>query len=80
MKKTISLKIPGSLAERLSAAAEQSGRTKSEILREALDQYLTDSAESDPVSFASLASDLIGCTEGPEDLSSNPDHLEGYGK
>ena len=80
MKKIISLKIPEDLAARLAAAAAESGRSKSEILRDALAQYLGGSVGSDPVSFASLASDVIGCAEGPVDLSTNPDHMEGYGK
>ncbi len=31
-------------------------------------------------SFLSLAGDLAGCVEGPADLSSNPEHLHGFGK
>jgi hypothetical protein len=31
-------------------------------------------------SFLSLAGDLAGCVEGPADLSSNPEHLHGFGR
>jgi hypothetical protein len=31
-------------------------------------------------SFLSLAGDLAGCVEGPADLSSNPEHLRGFGR
>lgn len=31
-------------------------------------------------SFLALAGDLTGCLEGPEDLSTNEDYLDGYGQ
>lgn len=31
------------------------------------------------VSFAQAAQKYIGTAEGPEDLSTNPDHMAGYG-
>jgi hypothetical protein len=36
--------------------------------------------EAGAPSFLSLAGDLAGCVEGPADLSSNPEHLRGFGK
>jgi hypothetical protein len=32
------------------------------------------------VSFLEAAREFIGCGEGPEDLSTNPKYMEGYGQ
>ena len=34
----------------------------------------------EPKSFAETARDIIGMGEGPGDLSTNPDYMEGYGQ
>lgn len=41
-----------------------------------------DAEDEEPArpSFLSLAGDFAGCVEGPADLSSNPEHLRGFGK
>ena len=31
------------------------------------------------ISFVQAAQQYLGCAEGPEDLSTNPRHMEGYG-
>lgn len=36
--------------------------------------------EAEKPSFLALAGDLAGCVEGPADLSSNPEHLHGFGR
>lgn len=36
--------------------------------------------EEEPKSFAETARDIIGMGEGPGDLSTNPDYMEGYGQ
>ena len=40
---------------------------------------LSDEGE-EPKSFAETARDIIGMGEGPGDLSTNPDYMEGYGQ
>jgi hypothetical protein len=39
------------------------------------------STETSPgqISFVQAAQQYLGCAEGPEDLSTNPRHMEGYG-
>jgi hypothetical protein len=37
-------------------------------------------AEAEPKSFLEVAGDVIGMAEGPGDLLSNPDHMNGYGQ
>ena len=74
----VSLKLPEDLATRLDAAAAKRGLSRSAFLREALESHL----QKDDVagSVADLAGDLVGCLQGPSDLSSNPSHLEGLGE
>ena len=78
--KMISLKIPEKLAGRLNAMAGKHGKAKSEIVRAALEAYIDSEGEIGDASFLAIASDLSGVVSGPEDLSSNPEHMDGYGK
>ncbi len=75
--KMLSLKLPPSLSVRLARAAKKRGQSKSEVVRAALEQFLE--AER-PMSALELAGDLVGCGEGPGDLSTNPRHMEGFGE
>lgn len=77
--KTISLKLPEAVAARLAAMAEHRGTSKSEVVRAALEAYLSNSQAGGHVSALDLAGDLVGCLEGPGDLSFNEKYLEGYG-
>lgn len=78
--RTISLKLPDDLDARLERAALARGRTRSEVLRQALVRFLPgDERRDDRSSFLSLADGLVGCVDGPEDLSEDPRHLDGYG-
>ncbi|MFL6194742.1 MAG: ribbon-helix-helix protein, CopG family [Thermoanaerobaculia bacterium] len=78
--KTISLKLPDNLDLELSARAERKGTTKSALIREAIEGYLSPAAAGRKGSFLDLAGDLIGCVEGPGDLSYNKEHLKDFGK
>lgn len=78
--KTISLKLPESLDAKLNRVAKQRGQSKSEVVREALEQFLNGQRTAAPMSFLEAAGDLIGCVEGPGDLSTNPKYMEGFGK
>ena len=78
--KTISLKIPEKLEARLKVVAGKQGRAKSEIVRAALEAYFDSEGEIGDASFLAMASDLSGVVSGPEDLSSNPEYMDGYGE
>ncbi len=75
---TVTLKISDQLQARLDAVARQVGISRSAFIREAIEKRL---AVSNRVAGSVLerATDLVGCVEGPEDLASDPRHLEGYG-
>lgn len=76
--KTIALELPEQLAAKLNRAARQRGTSESELARTAIVQFL----ESPPptATLAERAGDLLGCLEGPGDLSCNPKYLEGLGQ
>jgi hypothetical protein len=78
--KTLSLKLPDDIARVLEDRARSLRTTKSEILREALTGYFAQSPPPGKGSFLVQAGDLVGCLEGPGDLSYNKEHLAGYGR
>ena len=78
--KTISLKLPEHLERELAARAKREGRTKSALIRQAIETYLSRGAKPMEGSFLELAGDLIGCLEGPGDLSYNKQHLQELGR
>jgi len=79
--KTISLRLSESLDMKLSRVARQREQSKSEVIREALEQFFNGSLTAEkPLSVLDLVGDLAGCLEGPGDLSTNPKHMEGYGR
>jgi len=79
--KTISLKLPPNLSAKLDHAASQRRQSKSEIVRAALEQFLNGGSRTRrQVSALELAGDLVGCVEGPGDLSTNSKYMEGFGE
>jgi Arc/MetJ-type ribon-helix-helix transcriptional regulator len=77
---TVTLKLPPGLAARLNGAVKRRGRSRSALVREALDAHLDRADEATTESCLDLARDLAGSLEGPADLSFNPRHLRGYGR
>jgi hypothetical protein len=72
-----------SLHARLDRAAKRNKQSKSSVVRDALEQFLNGGPPSPrkrPVSALDLAGDLVGCVEGPGDLSTNPKYMEGFGR
>lgn len=79
MKKTITLKLSDIDLNKLNSLAEQRGTTKSNIVREALAEYLSETEVKPKNSFADIASDLVGIIDGTKDLSINKKYLSGFG-
>ena len=79
---TLSLKIPEILERRVTGAAGRSGTSRSALVRRAIEAYLTRDDNGQPArgSCLALADGLIGSIEGPRDLSTNADHMKGFGK
>jgi Arc/MetJ-type ribon-helix-helix transcriptional regulator len=85
--KTVTVKLPLALSARLDRAAKRRGQTRSEVVREALQSLLggpngngNSSKVRQPQSALDLAGDLVGCIQGPGDLSTNRSYLDGFGK
>jgi len=76
--KTLTLKIDDSLDHWLSGEAKRLGRTKSEIVREAL---LEQRNGEKPLSLHDRMKDICGIIKGePRDLAANPKYTEGFGE
>jgi predicted transcriptional regulator len=78
--RTVSLKLPESLDERLAAIAAKRGASKSAVVREALEAYVQNDKSIRPGSCLTLAGELVGCVVGPTDLSFHKKHMKGFGK
>ena len=78
--KTITVKLPQALAERLGRAVVRRRSTWSALVREAIEAQLADAPGPIDGSCFDLAPDLAGSVEGPSDLSTNRARLEGYGR
>jgi hypothetical protein len=78
---TITFKCPDKLANQLQGESVGTKMAKSDIVRRAIEFYLTQKGHTTkPASIYLLSQDLCGSIDGPEDLSENPAHLEGYGE
>ena len=77
---SVSLRMPKSLAGDVAAAAHRKGVSKSALIREAIDAFLDGEGAGGPESALDLVLDLAGSCEGPEDLSTNRKHMQGFGE
>ena len=78
--KAISIKLPDPLFHDLAQRAKSSASTQSEVIRTALAAYLRNDPQASTASSAERGSRWVGMDQGPEDLSTNPDHLRGFGQ
>ena len=78
--KAISIKLPDSLFHDLAQRAKTSASSQSEIIRLALAAYLRDDSPASTASCADRAGRWMGMLQGPADLASKPDHLDGFGQ
>ena len=78
--KTLSLKLPESLLEKLDSVARKRGESRSALLREAIEAVIGGQSHMQDGSCLDLAKDLAGCVKGPEDLSFNKKRMDGYGQ
>lgn len=78
---TLTIKIPEPLEQDLVRLSKQAHVSKSELVRQALQAFIARSQSAAPfVSALDQAGDLVGCfSGGPPDLSTNPEHLSGFG-
>lgn len=78
--KSLSVKLPDPLFEQLMAKAQLRATTHSDLVRAALTAYLH-ADDSEPIaSCAHVGKRWTGIMSGPGDLSTNPAHMEGFGR
>jgi hypothetical protein len=79
--RTISLKLPERLLQRLEAESKARGTTKSSLVRECLERSLESRPAGGKATCHDLARDLAGSVKGlPSDLATHPKYMEGFGQ
>lgn len=74
--KIASFKLPEELDRSITELARLRHTSRSAVVREALERLVAEPTRS----AADLAGELVGCVEGPEDLSTSKAHLDGFGE
>src|SRR6266496_5504555 len=80
MMKTISLKLPAPLANWLAKRANELGRSRSDMVRQALEEQRQGKNNRGEKSCAELMAEFGGFFRGPRDLSTNPKYMRDLGK
>src|SRR5437867_6379823 len=80
MMKTISLKLPAPLANWLAKRANELGRSRSDLVRQALEEQRQGKNGRGEKSCAELMAEFGGSFRGPRDLSTNPKYMRDFGK
>ena len=77
----ITVRIEGSIHEQLEHVAQASGMTQPEIIRAAIKDYLRRQLPTQTCYDVAKRAGVIGCVKGgPRDMSTNPKHMEGFGR
>lgn len=77
----LSLRLPEPLRSGMENLSELTGRTESDLAREAIGEYLSRHATLPTCYDLAKESGVIGCVKsGKGDLSTNPKHMEGFGQ
>lgn len=77
---TMTCKLPAKLASELETLARTERRSKSALVREALEIRLKAQRRGDRITAYDLVKHLCGSIKGgPSDLATNPKHMKGFG-
>ena len=77
----ITIRIEEPLQKRLAKLAKAAGKTESEVVREALDDYLPRMRVGPTCLELFKQAGVIGCVKGgPGDVSTNPKYMAGFGR
>ncbi|MCE9547562.1 MAG: ribbon-helix-helix domain-containing protein [Planctomycetia bacterium] len=77
----ITLRVDESLQQRLEIVARAAGKSESQIVRDALEVFLDKQPPQATCFDVAQEAGLIGCVaDSPADLSTNPKHMEGFGR
>jgi len=75
--KTLSVKLPEPLAKWLAGESRLRKRSRSEIVRDALERFRSGTGKT---TCHDLMQDACGSFKGSPDLSTNPRHFAGFGR
>ncbi len=77
----LSLRLPEALRSGMEILSESTGRTESDLAREAIEEYLARHASMPTCYDLAAQAGVIGCVDSGEgDLSTNPKHMKGFGQ
>lgn len=77
----ITVRIPENLTTRLRSRSRAKGRSESELVREALENYLANSTQGRTAYELAQEAGIIGAArDNPRDLSTNRRHFKGFGQ
>ena len=77
----ISVRVPPRTARRLKERSRATGAQESEMVREALEEYLSKSGEEQTAYDLARKAGLIGSAPGlPKDLSTNKRYFKGFSR
>ena len=77
--KTITCKLPEKLDAELAAAAREEGISKSQVVRNAMEDRIGRKRGKKSPRAYDLVKDLSGSVKGPADLLTNPKYMENFG-
>lgn len=84
VEKNFGMRLAPDERRQIERLAEARGTTMKDAVLDAVRQQLADLAAQDepyvPTGRLKGAEHLVGCIDGPEDLSTNPKWMEGYGE
>jgi metal-responsive CopG/Arc/MetJ family transcriptional regulator len=76
----ITVRVPATLEARIRDRSRSKGQTPSDVVRIALENYLSEERNAGSAYELAKAAKLIGCVRrAPRDLSTNPQYFEGFG-
>jgi predicted DNA-binding protein len=77
----ISVRVPGGIARRLKERSRVTGARESQVVREALEEYLSKDNNQETAYDRAQKAGLIGCIRGGrKDVSTNKSLFKGFGK
>ena len=77
----ISVRVPGGIARRLKERSRTTGTRESQVVREALEEYLSKNDGEETAYDRARKAGLIGCIRGGrKDVSTNKSLFKGFGK
>lgn len=77
----LSVRLPDHIQKQLQLLIRRTGRTESDLVREAISEYC-EKQQAEPSCYdVAKQAGFLGCVEGgPDDLSVDPSHMEGFGR